>query len=128
MGGIACPSSRVCYTAQGDPRLPYGTVFGTRDGGKHWGRLYRAHVRDYPTGTVACPTVSVCYAVGATQRDVPADQIILSTRDEGRTWTTHKLPAGPLLACPRVTVCYAASHAGAVFRTADGGSTWQPLP
>jgi photosystem II stability/assembly factor-like uncharacterized protein len=134
MGGIACPSARVCYTAQGDARCqcdawgPYGTVFGTRDGGKHWGQLYRASGRNYPTGSIACPSVSVCYAVGASQRDVPADQIILSTKDGGRTWTPQGLPAGPILACPSSTICYAATHAGAAFRTTNGGTTWQALP
>lgn len=130
----SCPSARVCYTAQGDARCkchawgPYGTVFSTRDGGKHWKQVYRAHGRSFPIGTITCPSVSICYAVGPKQRNVPAGQILLSTNDGGRTWTMHRLPATPFLACPGAMVCYAADHAAAVFRTTDGGATWQPLP
>ena len=130
MGGIACPSATVCYTAQGDARCqcdawgPYGTIIGTQDGGKQWHELYRAHGRDYPLGSIVCPGVSVCYVVGSTQRDTPADGIILSTKDGGRTWAKQKLAVGPSLSCPSVSVCYA----GVRYRTTDGGATWQPLP
>lgn len=131
LGEIACPSALVCYTAQGDARCqcdawgPYGTIFGTQDGGKQWVQLYRAHGQNYPEGSIACPGVNVCYAMGSSQRDVPADQLILTTKDAGRTWTPHKLGGGPLrLSCPGVSVCYA----GRAFRTTDGGISWQPLP
>lgn len=131
LGEIACPSALVCHTAQGDARCqcdawgPYGTVFGTHDGGKHWTRLYRALDHNYPEGPIACPGVNVCYAMGSSQRDMAADQLILSTKDGGRTWATHTLGAGPLsLSCPSSSVCYA----GATFRTDNGGASWQKLP
>jgi photosystem II stability/assembly factor-like uncharacterized protein len=134
MGAMSCPRASVCYTAQGDARCqcelwgPYGTIFGTQDGGNHWRLLYRAKGGNYPTGPISCPGISVCYAVGATQRDVPADRIILSTKNGGRTWTAHGLPAAPLLSCPDTTVCYGGNYGAAVTRTADGGATWQTLP
>ena len=131
LGEIACPSALVCYSAQGDARCqcdawgPYGTIFGTRDGGKHWVQLYRAHGQNYPEGSIACPGVNVCYAMGSSQRDVAADQLVLTTKDAGRTWTPHTLGGGPLrLSCPSVSVCYA----GGAFRTTDGGTMWQKLP
>jgi photosystem II stability/assembly factor-like uncharacterized protein len=132
MGTIACPSARICYTAQGDPACscdawgPYGTIFGTHDGGKHWSRLYKAPGRDFPEGVISCPGVSVCYVVGSKQRDVLADQLVLSTKDGGRTWATHSLPVVGL-ACPGIATCYAFSNAGAVFKTTNGGASWQAL-
>ena len=37
---------------------------------------------------------------------------------------------GPMLGmtCPEINVCYAADRAAAVFRTTNGGATWQPFP
>lgn len=126
-GEIACPTARVCYTVQGDLNVPYGTIFGTRDGGKHWGELYRAHGRDYPLGEITCPSTNVCYAVGATQPATPGNQIVFS-KDGGRTWSTHTLFVAPLFTCPGITTCYAANDAGAVSRSTDGGATWRSLP
>ena len=133
LGGISCPSAHVCYTAQGEPRCqcdawgPYGTIFGTQDGGNHWARLYRAHGGNYPEGAIDCPTITVCYVVGSKQRDVLSDQVILSTKDAGRGWAIHRLPVVGL-SCPSADVCYAFAYSGAVYKTTDGGTAWQPLP
>jgi photosystem II stability/assembly factor-like uncharacterized protein len=130
LGGLACPSADVCYTSQGEAACqcdlwgPYGTVIGTQDGGQHWRRLYLARGHDYPSDAIACPGVGVCYVVGSRHQAVAADGVILSTRDGGRTWSTHPLPVGPSLTCPDATTCYA----GVLYRTTDGGTTWKSLP
>jgi photosystem II stability/assembly factor-like uncharacterized protein len=132
---IACPSVRVCYTADGDPEgecggcPAFGAIFGTQDGGTHWRLLYLRRKHDYLWGPIVCPSASVCYAMGTTRLSVLRDEFILSTKNAGQTWTKHMVPAGLALACPSIDVCYSAARTGpTIFRTTDGGTTWQTLP
>ena len=89
-----------------------------------------------PAG-IACPSVSVCEAVGNSAADQGA---AMGTTDGGTNWTTQTLPSGVFdvsgVACPSTNVCEAAAapadgvEGGIVLGTTDGGSTWttQTLP
>lgn len=132
---VACPTVRVCYTADGDTRpacaicKPSGIIFGTRDGGAHWHLLYLRRQRDFLVGSLVCPGTSVCYVVGVTGFNQARNEFILTTKNAGQTWTKHMVPAGQALACPSINVCYVAVRFGRTsFRTRDGGTTWRAVP
>ena len=77
---------------------------------------------------IDCPTPGVCTAVGYGPR------AILGTADGGSTWT----PQGPATAvlrgvsCASPSTCVAVGQTeigrGAIFRTTNGGHTWQRQP
>ncbi len=97
--------------------------------------------------SVACPTVSTCYAVGISAHPVspgsaltPAQTVIEVTRDGGATWSPS-VPApgvelGTSLSCPGPTTCMIAgapaspSATDHLYITIDGGQSWtsNPMP
>jgi photosystem II stability/assembly factor-like uncharacterized protein len=97
--------------------------------------------------SVACPTVSTCYAVGISAPRVspgsaltPAQTVIEVTRDGGATWSPS-VPApgvelGTSLSCPGSATCMIAgapaspSATDHLYITIDGGQSWtsNPMP
>lgn len=101
----------------------------------------------YELQSVACPSVTTCYAVGATP-PAPggglANSVVIATVDGGATWTIKQRPQGRkyiAIACPSVQRCYVVglvfkpSHrpgpvvtsSGIVLRSTDGAASWQTL-
>jgi photosystem II stability/assembly factor-like uncharacterized protein len=83
--GLTCPAAATCYgLAAPDTPLTGGTIdlgttgefVKTADGGKTW-RL--ARIAPYPFYALACPSTTVCYAVGFLGR-------IVGTTNAGATW------------------------------------------
>lgn len=70
---------------------------------------------------VACPSTSVCYAVGDSQ------SVVKMTSGNGR-WSAmpRRRVSAPLtsLACPGVTICYAGTEHDGVVVTRNGGRSW----
>jgi len=81
--------------------------------------------KSYPavpgTSAIACPTTTVCYAVGGNSSGTGD---ILKTTASGATWTKQTLPSGTGdlfgIACPSATRCTAVGL-GSVITTTDGG-------
>jgi photosystem II stability/assembly factor-like uncharacterized protein len=125
---VACPSSTAC-TAVGQSTIKGGSVqrgviAATTDAGTTW---HRQRVPDGYTylSAIACPQVGVCETSGYGPRSV------LGTVDGGSTWTPQG-PAGGLLYgidCATPSICVAVGDTkfgrGAIFRTDDGGQSWQ---
>ncbi len=71
-------------------------------------------------GGVACPTVSVCYAVGD-------HGVILGSTDGGATWSGQASGVTTTLnavACPLAGTCYAVGDGGVIRMTSNGGASW----
>jgi photosystem II stability/assembly factor-like uncharacterized protein len=122
-----------------------GEALRTTDGGTRWSAV------DLPAGTgvlnaVACPSASVCEAVGL-GLGPGAGGVAVRTTDGGATWSASELPAGTgalqAVACPSVTACEVLgvntsalagvalrATDGVALRTTDGGTKWaaQKLP
>lgn len=67
-----------------DSRTAGGLVLVTRNGGQSWKTLSRP-VRGGGLGYLACPSSTMCVAVGATGPPPAADTILIS-HDKGSTW------------------------------------------
>ena len=116
-GGIACPSNSTCFVAVS------GSIMATTDGGNTWSRKTRT--KD-GLSTIACPSVSICYAVGQSGA-------IFATTNGGSTWNRKNIPANfGHVACPSGSTCFAVGSDyssklektfGAVIATTNGGSS-----
>jgi hypothetical protein len=82
--------------------------------------------------SIACPSASVCRAVGQAGT-VDGPPAIVGTNDGGAAWSTESAPSGlyhlSSIACASPTACSAVGQAtlngpGAAIGTSDGGSTW----
>jgi photosystem II stability/assembly factor-like uncharacterized protein len=97
-------------------------VLKSTDGGASWSIVRRGNAWNWITGVTIHPRTGAIFAFGA--------QSLLRSTDRGRTWTTHRR-------WPRFVsaIAFDAEHPGVlfagtliqgVFRSPDGGETWQP--
>jgi photosystem II stability/assembly factor-like uncharacterized protein len=106
MVAIACPSGRRCVAvadvaasakeAEGE-NDGVAALFSSDDGGESWRRDDLSVAPGTTLDALSCPTVSSCYAVGATPYrlgGVPDDAVV-STADGGARWTAGDIPAFP---------------------------------
>ncbi len=109
-----------------------GAILGTRNGGRTWAR--EPVPATVPAETrlvaVACPSASVCEAVGLGFNGTP---VALGTANGGKTWVnqTKRLPTGTGafagISCPSTSVCEAVGSQGGlgfIIRTGNAGKTW----
>jgi len=122
---IGCAGPSHCIAAG-----PAGTVVRTSDG---WATRVK-ETRNAVPGPVtsvyfalhalACPSRTVCYAVGDSQ------SVVKMTNGNGR-WSAVPRPrvSAPLtmLACPGVMICYAGTEHRGVVSTRNGGRTWSSV-
>ncbi len=114
---VACPQAGTCYVG-GD-----FAALKTVDGGRTWATLPRNPTP--PFYGLACPIVSVCYAVGPVH-------VIEKTSDGGATWTSQSNPLGSIsyltilnaVACRDTSTCTLVGQYGSLLTTRDGGATW----
>jgi photosystem II stability/assembly factor-like uncharacterized protein len=128
---VACPGAAICYIVGGGYDMSgqtHSTIIATMNGGRSW-----RHQRSGTTNalwSIACPTISVCYAVGAAGT-------MLFTGNGGKAWTLQNSPPTALdflsdIACPSTKICYAVGgvrHAFyrtryVILATKSGGATW----
>src|SRR5207248_2921365 len=100
-------------------------IAATHDGGQTWKVHTSTAQRHEPYVSLACPTVTRCYATGG--------EGLATTADGGRTWTERTTPAVawapgylPKITCPGASMCYVTVQytAGLLWRTTDGGTAW----
>jgi predicted RND superfamily exporter protein/photosystem II stability/assembly factor-like uncharacterized protein len=102
------------------------TVIHTRDGGETWRRQFFAPSEEVPLLTVWFEDARHGFAAGGFS-------LLIETHDGGETWTRRKL-AGPeedphlshLFEGPSGVLVLAA-EAGVIYRSNDGGASWQRL-
>lgn len=111
---IACPNGNTCYAVgyqfTRDYKSIIGVIFATEDGGRTW-RIRASVATSRSLMGVACPSVSVCYAVGA-------KGTIMATTNGGSTWTRQSSGTKSNLwdiACPSVSTCYTAGDSGIIL-------------
>lgn len=117
---VAFPAEQV-----GDVLTTQGRILATADGGHHFTQLWPSGPA--PLDAIAFPTATIGYGLG-TGGDARA---VLRTVDGGRDWTrVSNLPGAPNpyggqeLAFVNANLGYAASAAGVLYRTTNGGRTW----
>lgn len=104
-----------------------GVVLGTVDGGETWTLLRSTPGAEQPILSLYFDSREHGIAVGLYGWAI-------ETRDAGRTWTERPIGGGEdadrhlmhVFASPRGTL-FIAAEAGAIFRSADRGRTWQAL-
>jgi len=141
--GIVCPSKSVCE-AIGENSATSGAtaaLLGTTNGGVSWvSQKLPAGMGGTTTGSltptvlsaIACPSKSVCEAVGGFANSSGELGVTLRTTDGGRSWVRRTLPGdgeANSVACPSTSTCevlFKSNGAGGVvvLRTTNGGGSW----
>jgi hypothetical protein len=118
---LACPGSATCPQASGSAYTPsYPYALRTTDGGARWVST-KLPSSVGALSAIACPTPSVCEAVGAhatasTAAATAAEPAVVAVRstDGGTTWGTQPLPVGITalhgVACPTPYDCDAVGY------------------
>jgi photosystem II stability/assembly factor-like uncharacterized protein len=139
LGTISCSSGEMCVATSG--RLAYRST----DGGRHW-----THSAWAPPETkaqdalnaVACPTTTVCVAVGGNEPTHPL-ALVRRSVDGGATWRAGTVLGAAAnnselqaVVCPTVRRCVAVGYtptfenypaAGWIVETNNAGRTWQTV-
>jgi photosystem II stability/assembly factor-like uncharacterized protein len=136
LADISCASASECF-AVGDN----ATILKTENGGQTWQRVPTHYGSTHLSASfvsVRCPVPGVCSVVAT-------PNVILRTTDAGRTWKAHTfdsisdLAGLRHLACPTRNICFVTAspsgtpftwftHSAAVFKTGDGGRSWNVVP
>ncbi|WP_395407413.1 YCF48-related protein [Pseudoduganella sp. UC29_106] len=104
-----------------------GVVLGTLDGGETWTLLRAAAGREQPILSLHFDSLAHGIAIGLYGWAI-------ETRDGGHTWSELRIANGDdadrhllhIFASGAGTL-FIAGEAGAIFRSSDGGKSWQPL-
>jgi len=116
--GVFCFSGTSCL-AVGSA----GTISKTTTAGAAWTRLQ-------PSGSItslrriACTDANNCYATAWDGQNPGGIQV---THDGGATWMLHALnnaDSAGAVSCPAANTCFASGWPGAIYFTANGGTTW----
>jgi photosystem II stability/assembly factor-like uncharacterized protein len=151
LNAVACPSATECLAVSGDPAgQEAGTVLASSDGGATWTIAYTSSAPPTSPASgvpvdfdgIACPSTSVCVAIGTVASNNTTEAVAEQTTDGGHTWSQLSLP-GTQISYPTAVACVSAQTcliAGSdtsatttngsdpvVIRTTDGGSTWSTV-
>jgi photosystem II stability/assembly factor-like uncharacterized protein len=148
---IACPASDYCV-AESDvtsavPANESSAIATSTDAGATWQvRLAKVAGGVGVLAGLSCPTTRDCVSVGIGFSGDTAHGAVATSSDGGRTWATAALPEATNLfgvsCAPRSPDCVAVGWretstpsasdgeqtAGVIFRSADDGATWTPVP
>jgi len=117
---LSCPTEAVCEVL-----TDASYALRTENDGVTWHK--QANAPDFLTSSLACPSVTICIAVGQGGAAGLAP-LAARTGDGGSTWETVALPQAAAgvsgISCPAADVCEVASSAYPALRTDDGGRHW----
>src|ERR1019366_202560 len=136
--GVACPSKSVCEAIGHDSATSGATaaLLRTTDGGVSWvseklpagmGGTITGSVTSTVLNAIACPSKSICEAVGGFGNPSGEVVVALRTTDGGRTSPGNgTVRAAP---CPSASTCEALFRVNGpgsevVLRTTNGGKSW----
>ena len=141
--GVACPSKSVCEAIGHDSATSGATaaLLRTTDGGVSWvseklpagmGGTVTGSVTSTVLNAIACPSKSICEAVGGFGNSSGEVVVALRTTDGGRSWVRRKIPGNgtvSAVACPSASTCDALFRVNGpgtevVLRTTNGGKSW----
>lgn len=131
----SCPTALECFLVSGWGNT--GKIIATFDDGKTWKVLSTPEsTAQSSVSGISCPTSDVCYIDGSGCPNACRDPLpaIYKTTDAGAHWqkllmvrkskTTSTIG---VINCPTVSVCYAGGSPSVMFKTGNGGMTWQEL-
>jgi photosystem II stability/assembly factor-like uncharacterized protein len=141
--GVACPSKSVCEAIGHDSATSGATaaLLRTTDGGVSWvseklpagmGGTVTGSVTSTVLNAIACPSKSICEAVGGFGNSSGEVVVALRTTDGGRSWVRRTIPGNgtvSAVACPSASTCEALFRVNGpgtevVLRTTNGGNSW----
>jgi photosystem II stability/assembly factor-like uncharacterized protein len=141
--GVACPSKSVCEAIGHDSATSGATaaLLRTTDGGVSWvseklpagmGGTVTGSVTSTVLNAIACPSKSICEAVGGFGNSSGEVVVALRTTDGGRSWVRRTIPGNgtvSAVACPSASTCDALFRVNGpgtevVLRTTNGGKSW----
>ena len=141
--GVACPSKSVCEAIGHDSATSGATaaLLRTTDGGVSWvseklpagmGGTVTGSVTSTVLNAIACPSKSICEAVGGFGNSSGEVVVALRTTDGGRSWVRRTIPGNgtvSAVACPSASTCDALFRVNGpgtevVLRTTNGGNSW----
>jgi photosystem II stability/assembly factor-like uncharacterized protein/lysophospholipase L1-like esterase len=109
---LTCATATTCFLTGNQPGS--ADFAKTTDGGQSWmtGQIPTGLTFDGAGGanSLICPAPNNCYAA-VSEYPNGSGTFVISTTDDGATWTTSPLPNGDAptaaLVCPTATVCFA---------------------
>jgi photosystem II stability/assembly factor-like uncharacterized protein len=127
LAGVACSSRSTCVAVGWEIGRTYSPIVLTSsDGGTKWRLTLKLGGVAHQFFSVACPSPTVCDAIGSTS-------LLYRSTDAGRSWRRIAFPfSGASLreiACAKASVCAIEARnnndfGGIAFASRDGGMTW----
>jgi photosystem II stability/assembly factor-like uncharacterized protein len=117
---FACPSTSACPVLDASSKGPGAVALRTTDGGRRWVSKTLPSTSGKLLNGVACPTTSICEAIGwtpgseVTNASSGSTVVVFRTTDEGASWRSQTVPPGLLalssIACPSPSSCDAVGY------------------
>ena len=120
---ISAASATTAYVSQ--PAGDGTVIYGTSDGGRHWHRIADRCAGGSSDFALTAPTATTLWRVCVRSKRF----FVLRSADGGTRWSRMPLPFIPLYSFQAVSsqVAWSQDIHGTIWRTANGGGSWQPV-